>query len=99
MSTLFSVEFENITKEHVYDLSYECFDTFEEALEYARNELKYFDKSDLIQATIFQEEHKKGDLVGEPFDIYAISNLNKKETMKIRTEKGYTRAEVDEYLV
>ena len=99
MSTLFSVEFENITKEQVYDLSYECFDTFEEALEYARNELNYFDKSDLIQATIFQEEHKKGELVGEPFDIYAISNLNKKETMKIRTKQGYTRAEVDDYLV
>lgn len=97
--TIYCYEIENISKEYTTDEVRMTYDSFEECLEDAREDLKcYADSEDLFQATIYEEQHKTGDIIGEPIDIYTISNKNEQETKEIRQAHSYCRLDVDEYL-
>ena len=97
--TLYCYEIENISKGYTIDEVRMTYDTYEECLENAKEDLKcYLHENDLYQATIYEEHHRYGDIIGEPVDIRTISNRNEQETKAIRQAQGYCRADVDEYL-
>ena len=96
---IYCYEIENISKEYTTDEVRMTYDNFEDCLEDAREDLKcYADEVDMFQATIYEEKHKTGDIIGEPIDIYTISNKNEQETKEIRQAHDYCRLDVDEYL-
>lgn len=99
VQTLYCYDIQNISKDYTTDEVRMTYDTYEECLEDAREDLKcYLHENDLYQATIYQEEHKHGDMFGEPTDIYTISNKNEQDTKAIRQAQNYCRLDVDEYL-
>lgn len=77
------------------------FTSFEKAIEEARKALLSYDTDELLEAYIFAGEKKDalGNVTGEPEAIYTISNLDRKATAEAREKSGYTKLEVDEYLI
>lgn len=77
------------------------YNSFDEAYAAAVEECSSFvGDEDVIQVTIFGGEYvdDKGNVFGEPFDLYTISNKDKSATAKAREEAGYTALNVDEYM-
>lgn len=59
----------------------------------------YSDDDDVILVSVYgnQFEDGKGNTFGEPVEIYAASNKDKKTTMLARRQSGYVNPEVDYY--
>ena len=59
----------------------------------------YSDDDDVIIVTVNGNEFEdgKGNIIGEPVDIYAASNKDRKTTMLARRKSGYVNPEVDYY--
>lgn len=59
----------------------------------------YSDDDDVIIVTVNGNEFEdgKGNIIGEPVDIYAASNKDRKTTMLARKKSGYVNPEVDYY--
>lgn len=59
----------------------------------------YSDDDDVILVTVNgnQFEDGKGNIIGEPVEIYAASNKDRKTTMLARKKSGYVNPEVDYY--
>lgn len=59
----------------------------------------YSDDDDVILVSVYgnQFEDGKGNTFGEPVEIYAASNKDKKATMLARKQSGYVNPEVDYY--
>ena len=59
----------------------------------------YSDDDDVILVTVNgnQFEDGKDNIIGEPVEIYAASNKDRKTTMLARKKSGYVNPEVDYY--
>ena len=78
------------------------YESEEEAISAARELAQSLSSRDnnVIIVSVYAGQYNdgKGNVFGEPFDIYAISNKDKNTTMIARKNAGYTRLEVDEYI-
>jgi hypothetical protein len=75
----------------------------EEAIEAARKGAKQYANRDdygVILFTVYAGEYQlpSGDIYGEPYDIYTVSNSDKQTTMAARKQTGYVSLEVNEYV-
>ena len=59
----------------------------------------YSDDDDVIIVTVNGNEFEdgKGNIIGEPVDIFTASNKDRKTTMLARKKSGYVNPEVDYY--
>lgn len=77
------------------------YESEEEAISAARElaqSLSSWDNVVIVSVYAGQYNDGKGNVFGEPFDIYAISNKDKNTTMIARKNAGYASLEVDEYI-
>lgn len=78
------------------------YESEEEAISAARELAQSLSSRDnnVIIVSVYAGQYNdgKGNVFGEPFDIYAISNKDKNTTMIARKNAGYTSLEVDEYI-
>lgn len=77
------------------------YESEEEAISAARELAQSLSSWDnVIIVSVYAGEYSdgKGNVFGEPFDIYSISNKDKKTTMIARKNAGYAGLEVDEYM-
>ena len=49
-------------------------------------------------SALFSYGTPSGDVYGDPYAIYSISNKGKEETVAAMTEMGYSNLECDEYI-
>ena len=74
----------------------------DDAINAARNAAKNFTdfNGNVIIFTVYAGEKQmaNGDIYGEPYDIYSISNSDEQTTIQARKRAGYSRLEVDEYM-
>ena len=58
------------------------------------------DEDEVIVVWVYAGEYKtpSGDVYGDPYAIYSISNKGKEETVEAMTEMGYSNLECDEYI-
>lgn len=100
---IFTVDAFDITaQEGIDDIQYSVdYSSEEEALR-AANEMirEYALYPDVINVSVYAGEYKneKGEIWGERFDIYTVSNKDKETTMKAHQKYGYVRLDVDEYI-
>ena len=93
-----------LSEEDVSDMEY-CgllYYSADDAIDAARNFAKSLvDDNRVIMVTVYANEYEneKGDIYGEPMDIYTISNKDKKTTAIARRRSGYVSDKVDEYAV
>jgi hypothetical protein len=77
------------------------YESEEEAISAARElaqSLSSWDNVVIVSVYAGQYNDGKGNVFGEPFDIYTISNKDKNTTMIARKNAGYASLEVDEYI-
>lgn len=77
------------------------YESEEEAISAARElaqSLSSWDNVIIVSVYAGQYHDGKGNVFGEPFNIYAISNKDKQTTMMARKNAGYTNTETDEYI-
>ena len=58
------------------------------------------DEDEVIVVWVYAGEYKtpSGDVYGDPYAIYSISNKRKEETVAAMTEMGFSNPECDEYI-
>ena len=58
------------------------------------------DEDEVIVVWVYAGEYKtpSGDVYGDPYAIYSISNKGKEETVAAMTEMGFSNSECDEYI-
>lgn len=99
---VFTISAYNIqTEESIIDMPTSIdYDSEEEAVKAARNLAKTFaDNEDVVIVTVFGGEYETpSGIFGEPYDIYTISNKDRRTTMIARKEAGYVSGNVDEYV-
>ena len=102
---IFTIGVTNITDECACDFdckeTYEIFYTEKEAITAAVNVAKALADDDSVYGvSVFGGEYQddKGNTLGEPYDIYTISNKDRETTISARLEMGYTKGEVDGYI-
>ena len=102
---IFTIDaFDNQDEESVDVMRYTGVDyeSEEEAISAARELAQSLSSRDnnVIIVSVYAGQYNdgKGNVFGEPFDIYAISNKDKNTTMIARKNAGYTSLEVDEYI-
>lgn len=72
----------------------------EEAIEAAKEMAnKYSDWDGIINISVMAGEYElpSGDVYGEPYDIYTVSNKDMEQTSAAREKRGYVRHKVDGY--
>lgn len=72
----------------------------EEAIEAAKDMARaYSDWDNVINISVMAGEYElpSGDVYGEPYDIYTVSNKDDETTRSAREKRGYVRHDVDEY--
>jgi len=100
--TISALDIEN--EEDVSDMQYcgKSYYDIDEAIEAATEFAKTLsDYDSVIIVTVYGGEYEtqSGDVYGEPFDIYTISNSDQETTEIAREEAGYYRLDVDDYAV
>ena len=102
---IFTIGVTNITDECACDFdckeTYEIFYTEEEAITAAVNVAKALADDDSVYGvSVFGGEYQddNGNILGEPYDIYTISNKDRKTTTSARLDNGYVKAGVDAYI-
>ena len=102
---IFTIGVTNITEECACDFdckeTYERYYSEEEAITAAVNVAKALaDDESVYNVSIFGGEYQddKGNTLGEPYDIYTISNKDRKTTTSARLDNGYVKVGVDAYI-
>lgn len=90
------------TDEGFDDMDYtsETYYSEEEAIEAAKDMASaYSDWDNVINISVMAGEYElpSGDVFGEPYDIYTVSNKDEETTRSAREKSGYTRHDVDGY--
>lgn len=95
----------NVTKDEGVEISGQysiLYHSMKKARQCARRAAReYADSDDVINISVYAGEYmdKEGNVWGEPFDVYTVSNKDKETTMAAREKAGYVRLEVDNYTV
>ena len=100
---IFTVNAERILDEEEYwSGEYSAEYTSEKAaIEAARKFASEISNEDeVIVVWVYAGEYKtpSGDVYGDPYAIYSISNKGKEETVEAMTDMGYSNLECDEYI-
>lgn len=90
------------TEEGFDDMQYtaKTYYSEEEAIKAAKEMAnKYSDLDGIINISVMAGEYElpSGDVYGEPYDIYTVSNKDEETTRSTRGKSGYVRHDVDEY--
>ena len=102
---IFTLDAYNITGEYGMDDMQYCggdYTSEEAAIEAARQCARSYanNDGDVVIVTVFAGEYEdeNGNIKGEPYDIYTVSNSDKETTMRARKQSGFMKDEVDEYM-
>lgn len=90
------------TDDGIDDMQYtsQTYYSEEEAIEAAKDMASaYSDWDNVINISVMAGEYElpSGDVYGEPYDIYTLSNKDEETTRSAREKSGYTRHDVDGY--
>lgn len=104
MTNVYTISVTNLNTEESVERkeSWENYYSFDTAVEVAielAQELA--DDENIYMVTIFGGEYqdKDGNIFGDMFEMLTFSNKDRETTIDARLKRGYTRAEVDGYVV
>ena len=81
--------------------TYEIYYSVDKAISAAIDVAKELSDNECVyNVSVFGGEYQddKGNILGEPYDIYTYSNKDKETTISTRLNSGYVKGEVDGYI-